>query len=355
MIQKFPISRDDRLYHAWPDVALTATGRLVCVFSECTHHGDRSYTRVMLTTSEDRGRSWTPKRPLTEPLSGDPAENEYWNCARISTLSDGRLAVAVDRLLGKELSRRRTRNLLYFSDDEGESFSGPVETPAEGIVPDQVIELREGENAGRWLIGAHEVTNGDTDQATWQQRTWFSDDRGATWSPPVLAASEPGLQLCEGSLVELPGGVLVVFMRENSNLGRDAYKAVSRDGGQSWGPATRFPLPGCHRPVAGVLASGRVMITHRYNPGGRPKWGRWQNTFAALADVDSCLAGQRNDASVRILPLDYDRHVESDCGYTGWVQFEDGEIYVVNYLLDDHPRGQIRGYAFGEDEFLLGA
>jgi len=64
MIEKFTISRDDSIYHAWPDVALTPDGSLVCVFSECTHHGDRSYTRIMVCDSSDRGRTWTPKRPV---------------------------------------------------------------------------------------------------------------------------------------------------------------------------------------------------------------------------------------------------------------------------------------------------
>ncbi len=37
----------------------------------------------------------------------------------------------------------------------------------------------------------------------------------------------------------------------------------------------------------------------------------------------------------------------------GWVQFEDGEIYVVNYILDDAPKAQIRGYALQVQDFLL--
>ncbi|MCZ7648766.1 MAG: hypothetical protein M5U26_26495 [Planctomycetota bacterium] len=101
----------------------------------------------------------------------------------------------------------------------------------------------------------------------------------------------------------------------------------------------RFPLPGCHRPVARVLQSGRVLITYRFMQGGKGWLGSWtQNFFAALTDADSILAPERKGASVRILPLDFDRSSKSDLGYSGWVQFPDGEIYVVNYLVDDtHP------------------
>ena len=56
-MEKFCISRDPKLYEAWPDVVLTPSGKLVAVFCECTHHGDRSYSRIMLTDSVDRGRT----------------------------------------------------------------------------------------------------------------------------------------------------------------------------------------------------------------------------------------------------------------------------------------------------------
>ncbi len=40
----------------------------------------------------------------------------------------------------------------------------------------------------------------------------------------------------------------------------------------------------------------------------------------------------------RILPIDFDRSLRSDLGYSGCVRFDDGEIYIVNYILDDWPR-----------------
>ena len=57
-IEKFTISNDHTMYEAWPDIVLAPSGKLVCVFTECTHHKDRSYTRIMLTESTDDGRSW---------------------------------------------------------------------------------------------------------------------------------------------------------------------------------------------------------------------------------------------------------------------------------------------------------
>ncbi|MFN2282927.1 MAG: sialidase family protein, partial [Anaerolineae bacterium] len=114
-MQKFTISRDDSIYEAFPDVALTPSGKLICTFAECTHHSDRSYTRIMLTDSTDRGRTWSPKRPLTEATQGLP----FYNCPRITQLRDGRLVIVVDKLYAEDRSDRpeTCKNILNFSAD----------------------------------------------------------------------------------------------------------------------------------------------------------------------------------------------------------------------------------------------
>ncbi|MBN1262161.1 MAG: hypothetical protein JXB35_15895 [Anaerolineae bacterium] len=47
---------------------------------------------------------------------------------------------------------------------------------------------------------------------------------------------------------------------------------------------------------------------------------------------------------MELLPVDFERSPASNTGYSGWVQFADGdradtgEIYVLNYILDDAPK-----------------
>jgi len=341
MIKRFIVSRDDSIYEAFPDVALTPSGKLVCVFAECKHHSDRSYTRMVYVTSTDRGRTWSAKRPLTEATHGE----SFYDCPRITQLRDGRLAALVDFHLchGEPES---TQNFLLFSEDEGDTWSEPVLTDARGNVPDKLLELK----SGRWLIACQMQ---DEKTGNLLQRLWYSDDAGASWTGPVVVARRKGLHLCEASLVPVRD-CLVAFMRENSHQGWDCYKTISRDAGETWSEPIHFPLPGCHRPVAGHLADGQVLITHRYCQGGKGWLGHWtQNFFAAVTDDASALAETRDDAWTRILPIDFDRSPESDLGYSGWVQFDDGEIYIVNYIVDDAPNGHIRGYSLRMADFLL--
>ena len=92
----------------------------------------------------------------------------------------------------------------------------------------------------------------------------------------------------------------------------------------------------------------------RYRQKSKKRKKRKAVMFAALTDCQSVLAKTRNKASCRIMPLDFDRSPKSDLGYSGWVQFPDGEIYVVNYIIDDaYDKAQIRGYSFIPEDFTL--
>ena len=131
-------------------------------------------------------------------------------------------------------------------------------------------------------------------------------------------------------------------------------KAISRDGGQTWEGVYPVPIPGCHRPTVGLLNDGRLLVTYRYVQGGMGGWGHaLQNVQGALMDHELITATSRFDQWTRIFPIDYDRSNMADLGYTGWVQFEDGEIYVVNYIVDDAPKAQIRGYSLRPEDLLI--
>jgi sialidase-1 len=159
-----------------------------------------------------------------------------------------------------------------------------------------------------------------------------------------------------------------------------ALKSFSNDEGRTWDGLYETPMDGCHAPKAGLLPSGKVLVTYRYQQAGTlgevtppgtysavlrqaeqqqepPKpsgdavsyWAR--NTMAYLETVESAKARELNRQGGIILTLDHDRSPRSDGGYTDWVVLHSGKIFCVNYIVDDAPLAQIRGYWFDESDF----
>jgi len=55
----------------------------------------------------------------------------------------------------------------------------------------------------------------------------------------------------------------------------------------------------------------------------------------------------------RTVILDIDRSVHRDGGYSGWVQLSSGDVFVVDYINDDAPLAQIRGYLVRRSDYIL--
>ena len=326
-ISKFTVSRDDSIYEAWPDLVLTDDEKLICVFAECEHHLDRKNARIAIVESSDRGRTWSNKHYITEKSDG----NTFFNCPSISKLRDGSLVIVCDRIIGNENEKADIH--LWFSDKDGREWKNHTVLDFCGIVPDRLIELK----SGRFIISAHFKSK---ESGKLEQYLWYSDDRGKTWSEKVCIAKDAKLNLCETSILEMDDGTLVAFLRENSRKGYDVLKVISKDGGENWSNIYETPMDCGHNPVALKLSDGRVLVTYRYIPTGA------HNLFGALLKSEELKEPERRKQSARIFPIDYDRNPSPDLGYSGSVQFADGEIYVVNYIKDDADKAYIRGYSF---------
>ena len=112
-IKKYVVSRDDSIYHAWPDIVKTKEGKLICVFTECIHHLDRDESRIVYCESFDKGATWSAKRALSEKGS----KTLYFNCARITRLPDDSLIVLADKISKHENEKS---NIYYWkADSEG--------------------------------------------------------------------------------------------------------------------------------------------------------------------------------------------------------------------------------------------
>jgi sialidase-1 len=342
--KKTVISPVNSHYQSFPDVVLTRTGRLICVYREADAHV-ASTTRLLLRTSMDFGFIWSePKELAKASISTD---GYTYNCPRIVQLRDGRVLINCDRLVypGRVLIHENEaghQTEFWESADDGRTWSAGREVPGiPGMVPDRILELPD----GTLLMGSHRPSPDPPHQL--EQLVSISRDRGATWPECYVTASDREYHLCEGSFVLFEQGLLACFCRENSMKNHPTFVNFSDDGGRTWTCLEEMPFKG-HRPVAGITRSGRLLITSRDvelagGGGGRllhPGAHAW---LGSLEERDS---GQ-------VLVLDHDDSARpfGDCGYTGWVQRDDGAIFVVNYHKGDAHQPYIKGYWITEGDF----
>jgi sialidase-1 len=343
MLKQYTVSRDDSVYECFPDVVKTKSGKLICVFRESTHHGDLNGSRLVYKESADGGKTWSEKYALTQRMDASFA----YNCPRISTLPSGELIIICDvlnRIVDEDLLENCEQH-IFRSLDDGKTWSAPEALPFKGIVPDKYQVLSN----GRHIFGIHRR---DSETRKLTQYAYYSDDHGKTWTETVIA-SDNRYELCEVSIVEI-NGILVAFMRENSGLGYSCKKAFSYDFGATWEGVYDTNIDCCHRPVVAKCENGMYLMTYRYMQGGKGWLGHWtQNLFGAFFNERTALAKERKEQSVRIFPISFDRSARSDMGYSGWVELEKDLFYVVNYLLDDAPKAQIKGYAFEMNDVII--
>ena len=343
-MKHYIVSRDDSVYECFPDLAKTPSGKLICVFRESAHHADLQGNRLVFTESLDNGKTWSEKHTLTERRDATYA----YNCPRISVMPDGSLVIICDKLdrTKNEDTLADCEQHIFRSTDDGKTWQGPEILPIRGIVPDQYKVLSN----GRHIFGVHrksEVTGKLT------QYCYYSDDEGKTWTESLVASDER-YQLCEVSIVEEGEGTLIAFMRENSFKGLPCFTAISHDYGTTWEGVYETNLYCCHRPVVKKCSTGNYFMTYRFMQGGRGWLGCvYQNLFGAFFTRETALATDKRRQSVRIFPIAYDRGPKADMGYSGWVQLDDGSFYVVNYMLDDAPKAQIKGFHFDRDDVLI--
>lgn len=265
-----------------------------------------------------------------------------WDCPRLCSMKDGSIYVLCSWY---ENHNHSASHIYMWKCDENLSIIKPMrKTTITGIVPDKILELED-----KWIVTTHE-RNINNKLETF---LYFGYDFGQTWTEKKVLATDDSYNLCETSIISLGNQTLVALMRENSGKGLDALKVISYDNGETWSDIYRMPIPACHRPIITKLHSNNFLITYRFDQGKyRQKGMHGQNIFGCLCTEEDLLEPRREESSVRIFPIDYDRNLVPNCGYTGVVQFEDGMIYVVSFIIDDNPVGQIRGYRFYEKDLF---
>ena len=111
-------------------------------------------SRIILIESDDRGRSWTNRRQLDDRLTF--AEDlAVWNAPRIVLLPDGRLVANIDAFVFPDdaddwnlpQSLLSSQTFLWFSEDEGQTWTERNLTEVQGFCTDRILAL----TADHWL------------------------------------------------------------------------------------------------------------------------------------------------------------------------------------------------------------
>lgn len=337
------------LWLGHPDTVFDGNRLLVCA-RESDRHLTTSPTKIQIWQNTGRDK-FTHYQTIKS--------NKTLNCPRLSLVGSDVVLIVdeidVDEsgLIACENQTNKTRVLIR--NLKSEQWHDPK---IDGILPSRIVFF-----GGYYYLATHtkhrtktSASNEESFSSTYKkeqasgnlyQKIWRTKDVFDQWEY-VCKIDDASFNLCEASLFVLDSR-LVCLMRENSDLGLPAIYCWSCDG-QNWSQLNKSRLFGCHRPVAGVLSSGRVLVTYREQMHQMSKIGWARNTFAALLFPQWDGDNLKLDEGV-VLPLDHDNSPKPDSGYTGWAECGE-KIFVTNYITSEMTTPYITGYLIEEHDFI---
>lgn len=288
-------------YHSVANVADTPEG-LVAVYRLSDSH-TAVYTHIMVAYSSNGGRTWEGHRSIS--CRNIWEHHSIWVAPQLSRLRDGRLVIICD--LGHRASRdnwppltkwqecppRGMWNFLFWSNDNGRTWSEPVECDKVGGEPGYIVELNDGtllytrtESARSELLKDGPLPWGDI---YYRNRAVFSDDGGESWHRTSLITDAPFQGDCETGIVELEPNQLLAVTRigfGGGRFGQPSRFVRSQDGGRTWGAGTLSPIYG-QRVIVRKLQSGKLLATYRN------RWGT-PASYAFVWDPDEVFGYEPN-------------------------------------------------------------
>ena len=229
-----------------PSIIKTQAGSLIALIEGRESISDHAKNDIVMKRSTDDGDTWGP--PITLHDAGSNCLNNPC-IVQLDTIYPGRLLLMFQQYpygchegcVGQGYTGNICRGYLMWSDDDGLSWSAPlnitqqVKRPTGDTSicsgPGRGIQLRYGPWAGRIIFPFNH--NGTTG---WKNYAVYSDDGGISWqwgddAPDANLPS--GVRGNEVQMVERVDGSILLNAR--STGGSHRLKAVSNDGGLTWG------------------------------------------------------------------------------------------------------------------------
>ncbi len=186
-----------------------------------------------------------------------------------------------------------------------------------------IVQLED----GRYLGLYHKGPDGK-DRSPLVVLQTITADGGLTWSQPEIVAEVEGKNPCEPFVFRSPDGdELCCLMRENTHTGR-SLMMFSEDEGASWSPPVDTPWGLTGDRHAGVrTADGRWVIAFRDQAPNSPTKGHFVAWVGTYDDIKNGAPG-----SYRIKLLHSHAANVGDCGYPGMELLPDGTVLATTYV-----------------------
>jgi len=249
-----------------PGLVLTTKGTLLA-FCEgrkdsIRDHGDID---LVLRRSADAGKTWSEQVIVYE--EGGTEKITIGNPCPVVDQDTGTVWLA--------FCRDNRDVLMTHSDDDGKSWTEPDEITAAvkgedwgwyATGPGHGIQLTRGKYKGRLVFPCdHDHGTGQDNEREGRSHVFFSDDHGKTFK--LGQPTGGGMNECE--VVELAGGRLLLSMRNSYRNGQRAF-ALSKNGGETWSePELRKEVycPTCQSSIQRYSLKPRNRILY-CGPGG---------------------------------------------------------------------------------------
>jgi hypothetical protein len=270
-------------YYKCANIVLAHDGSLVACFQISDNHLSLT-SHIMVARSTDGGRTWGDYQAISHANVWE--HQAAWVVPQMSVLRDGRLVIICDRgqrnpgqdwpmLIQWQKPNRGMTNHLFWSGDNGKTWTGPTKIDDVGGEPSYLLEMSNGvlaytrtESASTKVLKKPPMPWGNN---YYKNVMVLSRDSGKSWNESVVLTDDPFHSDCEVGLAELEPGHLIAVTRVgygNGRYGQPSRLVYSEDYGQTWGKPIMAPFYG-QRPHVGKLKSGKLLVTYR-NVWGTP-------------------------------------------------------------------------------------